>query len=226
MKRDVVLHGELGRRFGSRFRLDVSSASEAVRALVLQVPGFRQHLREGNYHVVRGPADERGLGLDEGTLRMNLGSAPELHLIPAVAGAGGGGALWKILAGVALIVTAIALPQLLPAELAALSAVVVATKVVMAVGISLSLAGVSELISKPPSLEGNEADKGKQRESFLFGADTTTITQGGPVPVALGRARTRGVLVSSGLTIQKLAPQDPEFDAQSRILLAKVGVVD
>jgi predicted phage tail protein len=223
MLRDVILHGELGRRFGERYRLDVRDTPEALRALILQVRGFRQYFREHSYHVIRGPADERGIDLDELTITMGLGNAKQLHFIPVVAGSGG--TVWKILAGVALIATAIAAPQLLPAEMAALSAVGVATKVVLSVGISLALSGIADLISPTPQLEANEADKGQQRQSFLFGADTATVSQGGPVPLVFGRARTRGVLVSAGLTVQRLATSSGSegLDVNSLIVRAKLG---
>jgi predicted phage tail protein len=45
MLRKIVLHGRLGKRFGRSFMLDVASPAEALRALVLQLRGFRMRLR-------------------------------------------------------------------------------------------------------------------------------------------------------------------------------------
>jgi len=79
----IYLHGAL-RRFGRKFRLDVKTPAEAIRALSVLCPGFRQHLRkhsEPGYHVVLGrqdlAADDLALPSSETTLR----------LVPVVAGA-------------------------------------------------------------------------------------------------------------------------------------------
>ncbi|EPB2066986.1 tail assembly protein, partial [Escherichia coli] len=46
----MCLHGDL-QRFGRRISLYVNTAAEAIRALSLQVPGFRQKLYEGWYQL-------------------------------------------------------------------------------------------------------------------------------------------------------------------------------
>jgi predicted phage tail protein len=38
----ILLYGELGRRFGRRFDFYINSPAEAIRALAVQIPGFRQ----------------------------------------------------------------------------------------------------------------------------------------------------------------------------------------
>ena len=54
MMRDVVLHGALGERFGERFRFEIASPAEALRALCAMIPGFRQHFCQGHYRVLAG----------------------------------------------------------------------------------------------------------------------------------------------------------------------------
>ncbi|EEC8423796.1 tail assembly protein, partial [Escherichia coli] len=46
----MCLHGDL-QRFGRRFSLYVNTAAEAIRALSLQVPGFRCQMNEGWYQI-------------------------------------------------------------------------------------------------------------------------------------------------------------------------------
>src|SRR5690242_15349739 len=107
MMRTIVLHGALAARFGTSFELDVKNPSEAIRALILQLRGFRQMLREGDFKVIRARehvADS--LDLDE--LKLRLGRANEIHIVPVIAGSASG---WgKVLAGVAIIGLAIAAP--------------------------------------------------------------------------------------------------------------------
>ncbi len=50
----ICLHGDL-QRFGRRISLYVNTAAEAIRALSLQVPGFRGQMNEGWYQIrIRG----------------------------------------------------------------------------------------------------------------------------------------------------------------------------
>lgn len=46
----ICLHGDL-QRFGRRISLYVNTAAEAIRALSLQVPGFRRQMNEGWYRI-------------------------------------------------------------------------------------------------------------------------------------------------------------------------------
>ncbi|CUK20923.1 Phage-related protein%2C tail component [Escherichia coli] len=46
----ICLHGDL-QRFGRRISLYVNTAAEAIRALSLQVPGFRRQMNEGWYQI-------------------------------------------------------------------------------------------------------------------------------------------------------------------------------
>ncbi|OVD70985.1 tail assembly protein, partial [Escherichia coli] len=50
----ICLHGDL-QRFGRRLSLYVNTAAEAIRALSLQMPGFRRQMNEGWYQTrIRG----------------------------------------------------------------------------------------------------------------------------------------------------------------------------
>ncbi|EEC7759689.1 tail assembly protein, partial [Escherichia coli] len=46
----ICLHGDL-QRFGRRLSLYVNTAAEAIRALSLQMPGFRRQMNEGWYQT-------------------------------------------------------------------------------------------------------------------------------------------------------------------------------
>jgi len=202
-----VLHGALADAFGRSFRLDIDTPVEAVRALALQIPDFRAQLREGNYHVVRGSPDDRGLALDAPALKVGLGRAPELHIIPAVAGAGGKPGVWQTIAGAVLLAAAFAVTVFAPplggaAYLSVLGFQISAGQLAVS-GALLTLQGVSQMMAKTPTMSGNTAEQDK-RESFLFGPGQTTMIQGGPVPLVFGRYRTRGVLVSAGIVVEQV----------------------
>ncbi|ELH6623921.1 tail assembly protein, partial [Escherichia coli] len=46
----ICLYGDL-QRFGRRIDLRVKTGSEAIRALAMQIPAFRQKLSDGWYQV-------------------------------------------------------------------------------------------------------------------------------------------------------------------------------
>src|SRR3712207_1329466 len=88
--RTVVLHGALRRKYGARLRLHVDSVAEAVRALSAALPGFAADIRRGRFHILRGPRkDGRDIGIE--AAHLGLGDIGEIHIIPALAGAGGKG---------------------------------------------------------------------------------------------------------------------------------------
>ena len=211
MLRTVTLHGALA-EFGGPYHWDVATPREAVRALILQLKGFREALREGSYRIIRGP---RAIGIDlsEEAMLFRLGPGTELHIVPVVSGAGSpsrGAATGKIIAGSALIGLAL-LTGFAPAgagvvELAGIGLPAGATNAFAAIGIGLVLSGVAGLLTKVP----------QQNESFIFGGNTNVDTQGGPVPLVYGTMLVGSVVVSAGLFTEALAagtlPFDPTLD--------------
>ncbi len=96
----ICLHGDL-QRFGRRLSLYVNTAAEAIRALSMQMPGFRRQMNEGWYQI-------RIAGYDMAPeavyarLHEQLGEGTVIHIVPRLAGAGKGGL--QIVLGAAAIV--------------------------------------------------------------------------------------------------------------------------
>lgn len=207
MLRTVVLHGALAAQFGASFDLDVKSPVEAVRALIIQLRGFRQAIRSGNYRVLKARehvADT--LSLDE--LQLRLGRAREIHIVPLLAGSASG---WgKILAGVAIIGLAIAAPYALgmagglAATFGGISAIGftgISFGTIAGLGAVVALGGIAQMLSPTPTLSGGSAAQDR-KESFLFGSGENVTAQGGPVPVVFGEFVVGSVVVSSGLSTE------------------------
>jgi predicted phage tail protein len=218
MLRTVTLHGALA-AFGGPYRLDVATPREAVRALILQIKGLREAIREGAYRIIRGP-QATGLDLDEAAMAFRLGAATELHIVPVVSGAGSpsrGAATGKIIAGAALIAIAVAAVALGPAGAGVTTIAGVPASFFATVGIGLTLSGVAALLTKVP----------QQNESFIFGGDTNVTTQGGPVPLVYGTMLVGSVTISAGLFTQALAagtlPFDPTLNANTVTYSAEPG---
>lgn len=201
----IYLHGSLADQFGERFDLAVSSAAEAVRALIIQLPGFRQVIRNGHWHVIRDAGVVRN-SLDVEQLHLGLGKA-DLHIVPAIEGAGGDGrGIGKVVAGVALAAGAFFFAPAagMAAPLLSIGGNAVLTYGSIAhLGLGLALTGLPQMLSPAPnSLNGKETVD--RRESFLFQGAQNVTAQGGAVPVGYGRFRVGSVVISAGLEAEQI----------------------
>ncbi len=199
--RDVYLRGELAEAFGAHHRLAVETPAEAVRALEANRPGFQDHLRTSAdrgiaYRVLIG--DEQ---IDETQLLHPLGSR-SLELVPEIQGAGGdnGGPLMLIL-GVALIAVSFFLG---PAGAGTFGLGVDilggAAFYIGAVGMSLALTGVSQMIAPSSSFSGvGDDEREDNRKSAAFSGPVNTTSQGVPVPVGYGELLVGSATISLGV---------------------------
>ena len=214
MEREVRLYGPLAKFVGQRsFMAEISSAAEAVRMLLVNFAGLEQHMADHHYKVI---IDGYASGLDE----ISHPASQTIKIVPVLGGAGGG--VGKILAGVALVATAIVLgPAVggflgLGAGLASGGAGIIgglAAGFVGSVGVALALSGVSQLLTPTPQLgqvgnlstgvgsrfastENTELDPQK---SYSFSGIQNTSKQGVPVPLIYGETYVGSIVISAGI---------------------------
>jgi predicted phage tail protein len=195
--RTIRLHGRLGARFGREHTLAVDSAAEAVRALGVLFPGFEQFMYEAKdkgmvFAVFHG---DRNISREE--LRDPPGRS-EIRISPVIQGSKRAGQLQTII-GVALVVAASIIGT--PASGAATSGALFGGGVwgvVGAVGISLTLGGVAQMIAGTPKGLGSQ-DAADNRASYGFNGPVNTAAQGNPVPLGYGRMIVGSAVVSSGI---------------------------
>lgn len=190
----IYLHGALGERFGTRYELAVASPAEAMRALSVQLKGFRKAITEGIFRLIHGPLDG-GVALGEDELRLGLGRHP-LHVVPVIAGAGLGGDIGKIVGGLAIAAAAFFLFPGIPVIGALVS------HAGIAIGTSLALGGVSSLLTSKP-VAANDRGGVDERASFIFDGPQNVDAQGGCVPCVFGRMLVGSVVVSAGLSAEQ-----------------------
>lgn len=199
----IHLHGALGEEFGETHRMAVETASEAVRALQCNFPGFVQKFAEGEYEIVRGDYDpEAGMWLDvEQAISFRLGSA-DLHIVPVIAGSkmsqGAGGAL-KLVAGVALIAGAAALTGgfgLLGTGMLSGFGATLAGNAAM-VGVGLAVAGIATLLAP-------KQQNPYEQNSFTLSGPGNSYDQGNPVALIYGEVITGSVMVSGAMDIEDI----------------------
>jgi predicted phage tail protein len=200
MLRKIKLYGKLAKFIGHRvLEADVATAAEAVRFLLANWPELEAHMSDQHYRVSIGTYD---IDLEE--LHHPAGAAP-ISFVPVVSGAG---AVGRILAGVALIALAIALPGIGLAAGAKGAAVIFGTTFssislgIGFAGLSLVLGGVAQLLTPTPKISQDEADP---RKSFSFSGIQNVSRAGVPVPVVYGETLVGSVVVSAGIDIVQVA---------------------
>lgn len=206
----IRLLGEAGRRFGRVFRLAVRSASEAIRALCVQIPELRQFIVSSaeagiSWRVVT----EDPMGLDEDELDWPC--SKRVVLAPQPIGRGAAG---KIIAGVALIALAFVSfgSSTVFAGIASAGAKAAwGSAALFSVGMGLTFMGVAELLTPTPSMPGvsdiggaiTQGDKVDQQKSSLFDKSNANTAQGSVVPVLYGERLIGSLAVLSfGVEIQ------------------------
>lgn len=179
----IIFYGILGEKFGKEFVLDVQTASEAIRALCKQIKGLEEYVKLNNFVVW---ADEENLS--EETVKMTF-NAEVFKFSLDIDGAGGGGGLLSIVAGVAMVAVGFVLGGPIGAGL------ILGGIVAGAVGISMSLMPVAY----PDTLdeEGNRA-------SYSFGGAVTTTAQGNVIPVSYGECMGGGFVMSAGVKTRNI----------------------
>jgi predicted phage tail protein len=206
MLRKIKLYGQLAKFIGRRvLEADVATAAEAVRMLVANFPGLEQHMAEQHYRVTVGTYD---LGLDE---IHDPAGQQDIKIVPVVAGAGG--SVGKILGGIALVALAIAVPYIAGAAVwagslsyAAGSALISLAPVIGALGASLALGGISQLLSPVPKIAQGDGSDNDPRKTFNFSGIQQTSRQGVPVPCVYGLTLVGSVVISAGTdTVQVTA---------------------
>lgn len=195
--RNVYLHGHLGKAFGEHFRLDVSTAGEAIRLLGCNFPSFLDELAKGSYEVVRGEQlDGLRIELDHvNSLRLGGG---DLHIIPVLEGAKNQGGVLKALAGVALVGAAVFMSGgalATPVAGGALGGLTYGNMAIL--GLTAILLGASVALS-------SREKKEKSDQSYSLGTPANPTNQGSPVPLIYGDPFVGGTPISAGMDIENI----------------------
>ena len=195
MLRKIKLYGKLAKFIGHRvLEADVATAAEAVRFLVANWPEVERHMADQHYRVSIGTYD---IDLEE--LHHPAGAAP-ISFVPVVAGAG---ATARIIIGVALL----AVSFLATAGGGAIFGAAFAKNLGLlaagqAIGASLILGGVAQLLTPTPKISKDEGDP---RKSFSFSGIQNTNRAGVPVPVVYGETLVGSVVISAGIDIVQVS---------------------
>jgi predicted phage tail protein len=185
----VYLVGSLGKRFGEKWTLDVTSVAEAIRAIDINTRGaFTAYLR--------GPAAKRAykVAIQKRTNTIAAEDIPHrsgrstIYIMPTIRGRNSG--TGKIIAGVVLTALAVVSQQyyLLPYTwgLVGTAGWAAAGTIVTGFGISLITGGIAQMLAPKPRTPGAPNEQ-EQAQTTSFSGNDTAIAQGGCIPVVYGR---------------------------------------
>ncbi|HFQ9189962.1 TPA: tail assembly protein [Escherichia coli] len=151
----------------------MKTGSEAIRALAMQIPAFRQKLSDGWYQVrIAG----RDAGETELSARLNepLENGAVIHIVPRPAGAKSGGIFQAVLGATAV-------------------------SGMYAAGASMILGGVAQMLApKARTPTAASTDNGKQ--NTYFSSLDNMVAQGNVLPVLYGEMRVGSRVVSQEIS--------------------------
>lgn len=209
--RTIHLHGALGKKYGHRHQLVVSTPAEAVRALNANYPGFADEILELGcrgyaYRVLHGKKASIGLNTAE---ELHDPASGDIRIIPEIAGAKKGG-LGQLIAGIAMI-AAVYFTGGAAAGAWGTSVLGTTTTVgnlAMNIGLSMALTGVVQMLAS--TTNSSQASEDKSNPSYIFDGAVNTMAQGHPVPVGYGEMIVGSAVISAGVDIdQVVIPVDP-----------------
>lgn len=179
----VRLYGDMGKRFGREFVLDVKSPAEAVRALCSQVQGFRAYMHAHAQSAFKVFVGSRNAS-EESALPCS--DREVIRITPVIQGASAAG---RIILGAVLLVASFFVPGLTP----------FVAQAMFGIGASLVLGGVVELLT-PKVKTTSTGESVTNTPSYNFNGPVNTEAQGHPVPLAYGKLIVGSAVISAGVT--------------------------
>jgi len=206
--RVIKVYGSLVKFLGQRsFKAAVNTPAEAIRFLIANFPGIREHMADKHYKVGVGKSDLAIADCPE-QLHYPTESNEIIRIVPVIGGAKRGG-FGQILAGIALVAFAIAFAPIgagfLGAGMAAGGSAFTlgagASALLGSVGVSLVLGGAAQLLSPVPKTAGDQTDPSK---SYSFSGIQNVSRQGVPVPIVYGECLVGSVVISAGINTEDI----------------------
>ena len=165
----IRLYGKLGKKYGKIFKMDVHSIGETIKALSVNLPGFIKDIADGKYIIIR---DNINIPKEEILAKFN---SKTIKIIPYIEGSKSAGS--QIIVGALLIAASAGAGSYLAGlELTGFNAAAASfvTSAATAIGSSLVVAGVTQLLFKPPKTPKTSDSP----SSFIFNGQVNTISQG------------------------------------------------
>ena len=219
-----MLAGELGEKYGTHHEYyNLRTPADAIKLLCLNHPRLQKDLMTAHQNGVGYKLIQSGAAMGYDELHLPFGSRP-MMLVPVISGSGGSAT--QILVGVGLVAASFLLPGAglfgasafgaFGGPIAAAGTLTTVGTAISAVGASLILGGVANMISPQPELpklgsrrmDGtNFRGPGPQgvtrgasgQQSYAYTGPANTVGNGSTIPVVYGRAMLGGHMLSVGI---------------------------
>ena len=201
MVRNVYLYGFLKENFGEVHRLDIMSVGEAMLAIGTQFQNFRDMIKDKSFYVLKGEDldDCEDLGCENINLVMQQ-TKGDFHIVPVAEGHGGGSrGLWTAVIGVVLI----AASWYIGGAAGWGTTLGTFAKAGIGIGVSLTLTGISQMLSPIPDMTDSYSEREKERPSFLFDGPINRTEQGGPVSIIYGEFIVGSVTIGGAIDVEE-----------------------
>ena len=197
--RKIKLYGDLAEFVGVKeIETEVHTVADAVKCLIGNYPQSENYMMDKNYKVI---VNEKPRSLEE--IHFPTGQS-DIKIAPVISGQGRG--FGRIILGAALIGLSFAtggasltFAQVPLANAGALTGITFSggfAKATFAIGASLVLGGVSQMLTPIP-----EAPSEETPNSFQFNSPVNTSIAGLPVPILYGERIVGSVVISAGLNV-------------------------
>lgn len=193
MLRNIHLLGELGEKYGKKFKFDVGSVGEALKAIDVNKPGFIKDIKKDEYYnvVVGDELDEKN-ALDEQTIMMKHKSG-DIWIMPQIIGKKSG--ILSAVLGAVLVVVGVVL---------SVYGFGIGSPLIK-LGAGMMLSGLAMMLTPTPGTpEYSEREKPDERPSFLFDGPVNTNEQGGAIPLIYGRMLIGSTVVSTAMDVEDI----------------------
>lgn len=216
MIQTVRLLGDLGQRYGVEHKYtNLRTPAEAIKLLCINHPELQRELMTAHEHGIGYRVIQAETDLDYPDLGLPIGQH-DLIVAPVIAGSGGG--VGRILIGAALVAGAFFTGGA-TIGLLGLAAPIAVSTALGAVGASLILGGVSQLLSPQPTignLGSNRLGSGDSlstdgpqsvtrgtdgRQSYAYTGAANTVGVGATIPVAYGEVLIGSQLLSANVDV-------------------------
>lgn len=191
----VHLHGQLGKRFGAKWKLQAKTTAEILNALEANNEGFYNYIVQKEFQenqkyyiltkkpeLITTKEELESSFIDQNKL-LNSFDSEEVHIVPA---AEGGALITGLVIGAAAA--------------AAFAVGAISATVALMIG-SIAIGFITQGLTKPP--EQPKPPDSVASKSFLMKGAQTRKSQGVPIPIGYGRLRVGATNISESSTCKR-----------------------
>ena len=196
---NIIIHGKLGKIYGKNHKFKLKKITELVPAINANAPGFKQKIlgdfKSGHHYYFIDPKNpDKEYNKPEDLL--NAKPPEEIHIVPAILGAGPGALIFGGLGlyGIGGSLTA--------AGVTLFGGKFAVGKFLQNIAIGFILSGIEALLFPPPDPKEQQVESKIDTSSYIFSSLRNNANQGFPIPLVYGELRVGSSIISTNVVSQ------------------------